>query len=113
MKARAYEVNNTTERNISVRYIIMIALACIVNSASAFMPTYHYSMPDSIPSGSCTNEGYTNCETCVGPTGVGGPIQMISYPMANVPNDLIACGPQPGCTLLDIIEFTGKEQENE
>jgi hypothetical protein len=94
----------------------MIALACIVNCASAFMPTYHYSMPDSIPSDSCTNEGYTNCETCVGPTGVGvpwGPIQMISYPMANVPNDLNACGPQPDCTLLDIIEFTGKEQENE
>ena len=116
MKARAYEVNNTTERNISVRYIIMIALACIVNSASAFMPTYHYSMPDSIPADSCTNEGYTNCETCVAPTGVGvswGPIQMISYPMANVPNDLIACGPQPGCTLLDIIAITGKERENE
>ncbi|MFN5310050.1 MAG: hypothetical protein ACK5C0_11410 [Candidatus Kapaibacterium sp.] len=53
----------------------MIALACIVNSASAFMPTYHYSMPDSIPSGSCTNEGYTNCETCVGHTGVGVPFR--------------------------------------
>ena len=45
---------------------------------------------------------YTNCETCVDPMGNGvpwGPIQMISYPMANIPNDLIACGPQPGCVL--------------
>lgn len=85
-----------------MKYILIIALTVMVYSASGFTAHYRHIAPDSIPADSCSNEGYTNCETCVGPMGNGvpwGPIQMISYPMANIPNDLIACGPQPGCVL--------------
>lgn len=79
-----------------VKLLFGILLVCI------FFTTAQSKVLRYVPNTDCTNEGYTNCEKCKGPTGTGvpwGAIQSVSFPMAILPDLIMPCGPIPGCTM--------------